>query len=181
MLLLLLVHVKAWQILDTLQFDWTWYTIESIIFVGKSFLFIQNTLEAYQDGVDPNIALIRINDATENQKYVLYYTMKTEQRENPEVNLLIVGGKSSQDICKLKIIFGYFLLFGRMVLSVIDSYYTCSMYSTMIHTSWAKHNIHHTSLSLRFLNNDKVVVFFRFFRSCGMTLLLYIYLTLYQP
>ena len=103
-------------------------------FVGKSFLFIQNTLEAYQDGADPNIALIRINDTTENQKYVLYYAMKTEQRENPEVNLLIVGGKSSQDICKLKIIFGYFLLFGRMVLSVIDSYYTCSMYSTMTHT-----------------------------------------------
>ena len=90
--------------------------------MGQSFLFIQNTLEAYQDGADPNIALIRINDTTENQKYVLYCTMKTEQRENPEVNLLIVGGKSSQDICKLKIIFGYFLLFGRMVLSVIDSY-----------------------------------------------------------
>ena len=82
--------------------------MDLIIFVGKSFLFIQNTLEAYQDGADPNKALIRINDTTENQKYVLYYAMKTEQRENPEVNLLIVGGKSSQDIYKLKIIFGFF-------------------------------------------------------------------------
>ena len=70
----------------------------------------------------PHIALIRINDTTENQKYVLYYATKMEQRENPEVNLLIIGGKSRQDVCKLKIIFGYFLLFGRMVLSVIDSY-----------------------------------------------------------
>ena len=34
--------------------------------------------------------------------------MKMEQRENPEVNLLIVGGKSSQDIYKLKIIFDFF-------------------------------------------------------------------------
>ena len=55
--------------------------MESIIFVAKSFLFIQNTLEAYQDGADPNIALIRINDTTENQKYVLYYAMKTEKNK----------------------------------------------------------------------------------------------------
>ena len=87
--------------------------MDLIIFVGKSFLFIQNTLEAYQDGADPNKALIRINDTTENQKYVLYYAMKTEQRENPEVNLLIVGGKSSQDIYKLKIIFVFFFAFRK--------------------------------------------------------------------
>ena len=73
----------------------------------------------------PHIALSRINDTTKNQKYVLYYAMKTEQRENPVINLLIVGGKSSQSICKLKLIFGYSLLFARMVISVIDSYHTC--------------------------------------------------------
>ena len=39
--------------------------------------------------------------------------MKTEQRENPEVNLLIVGGKSSQDIYKLKIIFVFFFAFRK--------------------------------------------------------------------
>ena len=136
-------------------------------FCRKELSFYSKYIRGLSRWCWPHIALIRINDTTENQKYVLYYAMKTEQRENPEVNLLIVGGKSSQDICKLKIIFGYFLLFGRMVLSVIDSYYTCSMYSTMIHTLWAKHNIHHTSLSLRFLNNDKVVVFLDFLGFAG--------------
>ena len=29
----------------------------------------------------PHIALIRINDITENQKHVLYYAMKTEKNK----------------------------------------------------------------------------------------------------
>ena len=39
----------------------------------------------------PHIALIRINDTTKNQKDILYYATKMEQRENDVINLLIVG------------------------------------------------------------------------------------------